>query len=96
MREDKRCHDCHANEGEFHVPGCDAEVCPFCREQLIGCNCAYHHLGLWDDDAALPIEEVYENGLNETQAAEWDRILKAKGLIPYRWSPMLVDAALGQ
>lgn len=34
------CHDCVAEKGEFHVPGCDVERCPVCRGQIISCSCA--------------------------------------------------------
>ena len=34
-----RCHDCNAAYGEYHHAGCDAETCPKCHEQLIGCDC---------------------------------------------------------
>ena len=36
---DMRCHDCGAKCGHYHHPGCDAERCPVCYEQLIGCDC---------------------------------------------------------
>ncbi|SDM67080.1 hypothetical protein SAMN05421823_11914 [Catalinimonas alkaloidigena] len=34
------CWDCHAIEGEYHVPGCRYEVCPNCGQQLVSCPCA--------------------------------------------------------
>lgn len=34
------CHDCYAEKGEFHVPGCDGERCPVCKGQIISCECA--------------------------------------------------------
>ena len=34
------CHDCHVPLGYLHVPGCDAERCPACGRQAIGCGCA--------------------------------------------------------
>lgn len=43
--EDEICHtretctECMVKLGEFHVPGCDWEVCPKCFEQAIGCEC---------------------------------------------------------
>jgi hypothetical protein len=33
------CHDCAAQRGELHVPGCDMERCPECRYQAISCGC---------------------------------------------------------
>lgn len=30
-----RCHDCDVVAGGFHHRGCDSEVCPVCRKQLI-------------------------------------------------------------
>ena len=39
MIEGERCHDCNAKVGEYHHPGCDAEACPVCGEQLISCVC---------------------------------------------------------
>ena len=34
----RRCIDCDALPGELHELGCDAEDCPACGEQLIGCG----------------------------------------------------------
>jgi hypothetical protein len=33
------CIDCEAAAGEIHELGCDAEECPRCGGQLIGCGC---------------------------------------------------------
>ena len=35
----RECHDCAVLSGELHVPGCDMERCPSCRQQLITCSC---------------------------------------------------------
>jgi hypothetical protein len=35
------CHDCAVLRGQYHVPGCDAEECPRCRGQAIGCDCPH-------------------------------------------------------
>lgn len=33
------CQDCRVFKGEYHVPGCDAEECPSCHDQLLSCDC---------------------------------------------------------
>ncbi|MGE0190849.1 MAG: hypothetical protein AB7T63_02300 [Planctomycetota bacterium] len=33
------CHDCVARKGQYHVPGCDMERCPACRDQAFLCGC---------------------------------------------------------
>jgi len=33
------CIDCEAADGQVHELGCDAENCPRCGGQLIGCGC---------------------------------------------------------
>lgn len=41
-----RCNDCGVEHGQVHHFGCDAERCPRCGGQMIGCDCA---------DADLPM-----------------------------------------
>jgi hypothetical protein len=33
------CGDCAAKLGEYHLGGCDWEVCPVCKGQLLSCDC---------------------------------------------------------
>lgn len=35
------CNDCFAKKGEFHLPGCDLEICPKCYGQAIRCDCDF-------------------------------------------------------
>ena len=35
------CHDCEAGTGQYHLFGCDAEICPACGTQAISCDCEY-------------------------------------------------------
>ncbi len=85
---------CGVREGEFHIPGCDMEPCPFCGSQLISCDCPYEHLGLRDpskhgaDTAFLP-SEIYANGLTDEQSEKWDEILRNKGLVPFIQYPIV-------
>jgi hypothetical protein len=75
----KTCGDCHVLEGQYHVPGCDVESCPFCGKQLISCDCRYEKLGIDVSPGAF----AYENGLTDEQEERWDQMLKDKGLIPF-------------
>ena len=77
--ERKQCHDCGVREGEFHHPGCDMERCPFCGGQLISCHCCYDLLHIDVSEGTW----AYSNGLTKAQAVQWDRMIKAKGLVPH-------------
>ncbi|OOP74116.1 hypothetical protein [Clostridium beijerinckii] len=33
------CGECEARKGEYHLVGCDMELCPVCHEQVISCGC---------------------------------------------------------
>ncbi|SET76172.1 hypothetical protein SAMN05660297_03421 [Natronincola peptidivorans] len=33
------CDDCNAKREEFHLDGCDLEICPFCFGQKLSCGC---------------------------------------------------------
>ena len=74
----KTCHNCGVETGKFHELGCDMEECPFCRGQLISCDCCYEYLNLDPEQ-----EPTYSQGLNEEQQEKWDNILREKGLVPY-------------
>lgn len=82
-----KCHDCDVDEGEFHIPGCDMEVCPFCELQLIGCDCYIQQVFGVESSEDLP-QEMYAriefgSGMVGEEIERWDIILKEKGLIPY-------------
>lgn len=79
LAKKQKCRDCNAREGEFHKPGCDMEICPFCGGQLMSCDCCYGKLGI----DVSPGTWAYKHGLTDEQEKEWDKILRKKGLIPY-------------
>jgi len=33
------CHDCGVGKSELHILGCDDEVYPICKGQMITCDC---------------------------------------------------------
>ena len=35
------CHDCSVIKGQLHLTSCDAERCPVCGGQALGCECKY-------------------------------------------------------
>jgi hypothetical protein len=37
--KERPCHDCGAVAGQYHCSGCDAEQCPVCKHQALGCGC---------------------------------------------------------
>ena len=83
-----RCHDCKAEEGQYHEFGCDMETCPFCGGQLLSCDCCYKQLRLQDyytngDKYHGLTKDVYENGLSQEQEKEWEAILEKKSRIPW-------------
>lgn len=82
------CGDCGIEEGNYHIPGCDIERCPFCLGQLISCDCCYEMLNLfdrkkYDDSTAFLPPVIYQKGLTRKQMLQWNEILRAKGLIPF-------------
>ena len=44
--EDCDCHDCAVKVGGYHHFGCDAERCPKCGMQLLGCECDWEELAI--------------------------------------------------
>lgn len=40
-----RCADCGVVLGGLHHPGCDAQRCPSCRDQMVSCGCRFDEDG---------------------------------------------------
>jgi hypothetical protein len=41
MTEEKSCDDCGVLKGQYHVEGCDIEICPKCGGQYLSCGCRH-------------------------------------------------------
>lgn len=37
--DDVYCDDCGVKKGEYHLPNCDMEICPVCKQQKLSCDC---------------------------------------------------------
>ncbi len=89
-----RCGDCGVVEGQYHMLGCDMEMCPFCGNQLITCYCSYEVLGLVDRNkydrstGYVPLE-VHQHGLTLEQEEKWLALLNEKGRIPFIEYPII-------
>lgn len=94
-----KCHDCGVIEGQIHKYGCDTELCPFCGNQLISCDCCYIKLGfdlkpqVWigKEFVGHPTDglpgDIYNYGLTDDLTKKWHIILEKKGRIPYIMYP---------
>lgn len=85
------CHDCGAEEGMYHDPGCDTEWCPFCGGQLISCGCCYKMLHVDISEGTW----AYSHGLTPEQERAFDTMLEEKGRIPYV-QPIVLCALCGK
>jgi ppGpp synthetase/RelA/SpoT-type nucleotidyltranferase len=55
------CYDCGVETGQYHVPGCDVEVCPKCGYQSISCSCDDDD----DDDSSFSFKRHREKAIAE-------------------------------
>jgi len=83
--EQNKCGGCGAHEGACHEFGCDMERCPFCGQQLIGCDCVYKILKI---DASKGTW-TYENGLTARTRKKWIKRLETKGRVPHILYPLI-------
>ena len=72
------CHDCDVLKGQIHEYGCDMEICPFCRGQLISCKCIYKKLKIAYSDGIAVTYPVSDRNTKKFIA-----LLNKKGRIPY-------------
>ncbi len=64
------CPVCGVADGEFHIPGCPVEVCPWCAGQLTSCNCRFERSGSESLKRQKHLDDFLE-------------ILNKKGSVPY-------------
>ncbi|MEK6832599.1 MAG: hypothetical protein AABY32_01015 [Nanoarchaeota archaeon] len=65
----EKCYDCNVNIGEFHVDGCDIEICPECGGQWISCECEI------DEDERIPYDGYFPGTLEAIECnlySRWD------------------------
>ena len=75
------CPSCQAEHGEFHTLGCPLEICPWCDGQLTSCNCRFTKLA---SDQVKRVKDI----------EKFNKILNAKGRIPYNKNERLAFPAL--
>lgn len=73
------CHDCGVPEGSFHKLGCDQEICPICKGQLISCGC-------WKDEDMESIknrEPFFFQGISCSRCSKF--MPKIKMILDSEW-----------
>lgn len=85
------CPDCAVNVGQLHHPGCDAEECPDCHLQAIGCGCGGLERALASTGVtpgALPVSASQFARLSVTlghDRAELEQTLRERFPTATRW-----------
>jgi len=85
--EDKpgeRCSDCTALYGYYHHPGCDAERCPICKDQLISCDC------LDTDEEDKCEDEFKDQNLSEQNAKLKDLLMASLKEFPLTGAAIII------
>ena len=52
--EETTCGDCGCHLGEQHLPECDVQECPRCREQMLSCDCGLMYNVPFEDRNCVP------------------------------------------
>jgi len=74
MERQVLCPDCKTKIGEYHKIGCDIEICPKCKRQMLSCNCFVKV-----NQSAETIEyEVNHKELRQYQREKWTGIVYEK------------------
>lgn len=86
---EKTCPDCGAEDGRLHDLFCTKEQCPFCRGQLMSCDCMEDVLGLGKEERQV-VEEYINDSVEPLQGimSRWKAALNEKGRIPFKSIPL--------
>lgn len=89
----RKCDDCEADDGDLHELFCTRERCPFCGNQLITCDCLPEVLKL-NDEERRAVDEYVDDRVEPLKGimARWKSALDEKGRVPFRTTPLSVDA----
>ena len=79
----ERCADCRTPYGKLHELFCTKELCPFCKCQLIGCDCIHTVLKLTEEESKL-VDEYVDDSTEPLKSIteRWRVALNEKGRIP--------------
>lgn len=58
------CADCGVKKGEFHLDGCDWEVCPKCGYSLLSCDCDWNEYVSDDYLFNNEVEDIIDYEMN--------------------------------
>jgi len=89
----RECDDCQVEDGDLHELFCTRERCPFCGGQLISCNCLPEVLHLNETERRV-VDEYVDDEVEPLKSimARWKSTLGEKGRVPFRSTPLTVDA----
>jgi hypothetical protein len=79
------CDDCGAADGALHDLFCTREQCPFCRRQLITCDCKKTILNLTPEEVEA-VDEYMDDSVEPLKsiAERWKTALEQRGRVPFR------------
>src|SRR5258706_16133772 len=89
----RKCDDCETENGNLHDLFCTRERCPFCRGQLISCGCLPEVLKL-NEEERRAVDEYIDDEVEPLKSimARWKSALNQKGRVPFRTTPLTVNA----
>jgi hypothetical protein len=89
----RKCDDCETENGQLHDLFCTRERCPFCKGQLASCDCLPEVLKL-NEEERRAVDEYVDDEVEPLKSimARWKSALDKKGRVPFRTTPLTVDA----